>query len=79
MGLSCSPSTAADLVVHRAGDADATRRSDALESGGDVHDVAEDVVTVDDHVAVVDPDPELHRRLLRFAGRPPHHGFRERR
>ncbi|MEI2707998.1 MAG: hypothetical protein V9E96_03140 [Chitinophagaceae bacterium] len=43
--------------------------------GGDVHDVAEHVVTVDDHGAVVDPDPELHRRMLRFPGRPPHHGF----
>ncbi len=39
-------------------DADATRRSEALEARGDIDAVAIDVLALDDHVTEVDADPK---------------------
>ncbi len=46
----------ADLFAHCGGDADAAGLRDRLETRGDIHAVAEDVVVLDDHVAEIDAD-----------------------
>ena len=54
----------AHLLVGVARDADAARVAQGLQSGGDVHAVAEDIAAVDDNVADVDADakddPPVH-------------------
>ena len=49
----------ADLVAHRAGDADAARLGKHLEARRDIDAIAENVVLLDDHVAEIDADAEL--------------------
>src|SRR5271165_1136266 len=49
----------ADMVAHRAGDAEAARLGQSFEAGGDIDPVAEDVALVEDDVAEIDPDAKL--------------------
>ena len=49
---------AADLIIGRSRDADATGFGDACQPCRDIDAVAENVVTLDQDVAEVDPDPE---------------------
>jgi hypothetical protein len=49
----------ADLLVDRGGDADRARLGQALQPGGEVDAVAQDVLAVDHHVAEMDADPQL--------------------
>ena len=48
------------LLVDRAGDEDPARPCEFLEPSGDIHAFAVDVGALDDHVAEVDTDSELH-------------------
>jgi hypothetical protein len=48
-----------DLVVDGLRDANGSGLGQRLEPGGDVDAVAKNVVTVDDHVAEIDTDPQL--------------------
>jgi hypothetical protein len=60
----------ADLVAHRARNADASRLREHFEARRHVDAVAKDVVVLDDHVAQIDADPKLHpsrRRDVRVA------------
>jgi hypothetical protein len=52
------------------GDADATRFSNALKPGGDVDAIAEDIVSLDQHVADVDADAPFHSAFGRGPGIP---------
>src|ERR1700730_3259976 len=55
----------AHLLIGRAGDADATGLRNPLQPCGYVHAVAEDVATIDDDVADIDPNAKLDPLLLR--------------
>src|SRR5215472_2055649 len=48
-----------DMLVNSVGDANGAGPGESLEPGGDVDAIAEDVATVDDHVAEIDTDPEF--------------------
>jgi len=48
-----------DLLVDGPRDADSTGLGECLEPGSDVDAIAKDVVTVGDHVAEIDADPQL--------------------
>ncbi len=64
----------ADLIAHRARDADAARLGEHFEARRDVDAVAKDVVFLDDHVAQIDADAELYpprRRDVHVASRHP--------
>jgi hypothetical protein len=64
----------ADLIAHRARDTDAARLGEHFEARRDVDAVAKDVVFLNDHVAQIDADAELHqprRRDVRVASRHP--------
>src|ERR1700688_1314565 len=55
-----------DLVVGGVGEADAARRRDALEPGGDIDAVAHEVAVALDHdIAEIDADPELDAPVAR--------------
>ena len=54
------------------GDADAAGLSDALQSGGDVDAVAEDVISLDQHVADMDTDAPFHSAFVGDARIPLH-------
>src|SRR6266436_3916812 len=61
-----------DLITHRAGDADATGLGEGFEARRHVDAVAKDVVFLNDHVAQIDADAELHpprRRDVRVTSR----------
>ena len=58
-----------DLVVDGLRNADRAGLGERLEPGGDVDAVAKDVVAVDDHIAEIDPDPQLETALGRERGR----------
>ena len=58
---------ALDLVVDVARDADPAGLGQALQTGGDVHAVAVDVVALDDDVADVDADPIENLTVLGHA------------
>jgi hypothetical protein len=63
-----------DLITHRARDADAAGLGEGFEARRHVDAVAKDVVFLDDHVAQIDADAELHpprRRDVRVASRHP--------
>jgi hypothetical protein len=49
-----------DLVVHAAAYADRTGLGELLDSCRDVDAIAVDCLVLGDHVAEIDPDPELH-------------------
>ena len=49
----------ADLIAHRARDADAAGLGERFQARRHVDAVAEDVVVLDDHVAQIDADAEL--------------------
>jgi hypothetical protein len=59
-----------DLVVRRAGEADAAALGEAFEAGRDVDAVAVDPFALDDHVAEIDPDSEPHSASVRQGGVP---------
>ena len=61
---------ALEVVVGGPRDRGATRGRELLEAGGDVHPVAEQVPTLDDHVAKVDPNPEHYPPLGLHLGLP---------
>ncbi len=64
----------ADLIAHRARDADAARLGEHFEARRDVDAVAKDVVALNDHVAQIDANAELYpprRRDVRVASRHP--------
>ena len=52
------------------GDADPIGLGDAFEPGGDVDAVAEDVVTLDEHIAEMDADAPLHAAVAGNCGIP---------
>jgi hypothetical protein len=54
-----------DVLVDGLRNADGAGLGERLEPGGDVDAIAEDVVTVDDHVAEVDTDPQFETALGR--------------
>jgi hypothetical protein len=56
---------ARNLVTHRARDADAAAFGKPLDAGGDVYSVPVDSVTLNNHFAEVDTDPELHAAVNR--------------
>ncbi|MGY3156261.1 hypothetical protein ACVW0V_005401 [Bradyrhizobium elkanii] len=58
----------ADLIADRAGNADAAGLGQRLQAGRDVDAVAEDVGTVNDHVAKIDADAKLHPARRRDVG-----------
>ena len=58
-----------DLIVHAPADADRARRRQRLEPGRDIDTVAVDVAVIDQHVAIVDADPELDTVLVSSAWR----------
>ena len=75
----CSPRSAKlglDLAAHLPegvfGEADATGLGDAFEPGGDVDAVAEDVVSLDQHVADMDTDAPFHSAFVGDARIPLH-------
>jgi hypothetical protein len=51
----------ADLVARGAGEADRPGLGERFQPGGDVDPVAEQVAAVDNHIADMDADAELHR------------------
>ena len=53
------------ILLHARRHADAARLGQALEAGGHVHAVAEDVVVLDDDVADMDADAELDALVRR--------------
>src|SRR6202022_1945882 len=55
----------AHLLIGRAGDADATGLRNPLQPCGYVHAVAEDVATINDDVADIDPNAKLDPLPLR--------------
>ncbi|HJX22510.1 MAG TPA: hypothetical protein VJ454_16050, partial [Steroidobacteraceae bacterium] len=64
----------ANLIAHRARNTDAARLGEHFEARRHVHAVAEDVIFLNDHVAQIDADAELHppcRRDVRVASRHP--------
>ena len=63
----------ADLIAHRAGDADAAGLGEHLETRRDVDAIAEDVVLLDDDVAQIDADAELDPPRRRHIGIAPRH------
>ena len=63
----------ADLIAHRARDADAAGLGEHFEARRDVDAVAEDVVVLDDHVAEIDADAELYPPRRRDVGVAPRH------
>ncbi len=64
LGLDLAPHLAKSVV----GDANAARRGQPLEPCGDVDAIAEEIVAVEDHVAEIDPDPELDAAVGRIDG-----------
>jgi len=56
-----------DLAAHLAkgvlGDADTAGFGNAFEPGGDIHTVAKDVVSLDQHIADVDADAPFHAAI----------------
>src|SRR6516165_7262222 len=54
-----------DLIINGLRYADGARLGERLEAGGDINAVAKDVVTVDDHIAEVDANPQLETALGR--------------
>ncbi len=58
----------ADVVAHRARDADATRLGQGLQPRRDVYPVAENIVAVDNDVAEIDSDPESDALLFGLLG-----------
>ena len=50
-----------DLVVHRRRDPDRIRLGERFQTRGDIDAVAQQIVTVDDHIAEMDADAEPHR------------------
>ena len=63
-----------DLIAHRTRNTDAARLGEHLEPRRHVDAVAKDVVVLNDHVAEIDADAELHpsrRRDIRVASRHP--------
>ena len=63
----------ADLVAHRARNTDATGLGEHFQAGRDVDAVAKDVVVLDDDVAEIDADAELHPARRRDVGIAPRH------
>jgi len=61
-----------DVVVNRLGDADSAGLGQTFEPCSDVDAVAKDILSVDDHVAEIDPDPQLEpaRGRKRVVDRP---------
>src|SRR5262249_45815026 len=51
------------LVVHRLRDADGAGLGERLEPRGDVDAITENIVAIDDHIAKIDPDPQLQAAL----------------
>src|SRR4029079_17425272 len=60
----------ADALIHDRRDADATRLSQRFQTCRDVDAVTVDVVTLDDHVAKIDADPENDAGSVRGRLRP---------
>jgi len=58
---------ASDLVAHRGRDANPAGLGNRLQPGGDVDRVAEQVCSLDDHVADMDADAEPHGFALGHA------------
>ena len=58
----------ADILAHRARYRDAAGLGDALDPRRDIDPVAENVGTLDDHVAQVDSDPQLDAAILGHCG-----------
>ena len=65
----------ADLIAHRARDADAARLGELLQARGHVHAIAEDVVVLADHVAEVDADAKADLALRRHVAVAPRHAL----
>src|SRR5262249_2696961 len=63
-----------DLIVSRAGDAQAAWLAQRLQPGSDIDAVAENVITIDDDVANVDADAEDDASILRYRGVAARHG-----
>ena len=57
------------VVEDGAGDDDAARCGEALEPGGDVDTIAEQVAALHDHVAEIDPDPQRQCGVRPFLDR----------
>ena len=64
--------------MHRARYADAARRRETFQTGGDVYAIARDIVAFDDDIAKVDPDAELNAGLVRLFTLSRHHRFLDR-
>ena len=58
----------AEVVAHRARDGDAAGRRDALQPGGHIDAVAENVVALDDDIADIDADAEFDAAAFRDIG-----------
>src|ERR1700677_4725112 len=56
---------AANLIIGRRRDADATGFGDALQPSCDVDTVTENIIALNEDVAEVDTDPKLHLPVLR--------------
>jgi len=57
-----------DLLVNAAGDADAVRLCQPLQARRNIHAVADQVITLDHHVAEVDADAEMHSLVFGEGG-----------
>ena len=57
----------ADMFINGIGNEHPSRLSQRLQSPGDIHPIPEDVLRLGNHVAEVDPDPELDPFLRRGA------------
>jgi len=66
---------ALDLLIHLARDADAAWLSGPFKPRGDVDPIAINALLVEDHIPLVDPNPELHTPLWCDSGIPFGHCF----
>src|SRR5918994_2115877 len=58
----------ANMIAHRAREANPAWLGQRLQSRGDIDAVAVDVVAVDDHVADIDPDAKFDAAVYWFGG-----------
>ena len=58
----------AEMVADRAGNRDAAWRGYALKPGRHIDAITEDILSLDDHIPKIDPNPELNDPLFRQIG-----------
>jgi hypothetical protein len=61
------------VLLNTTRDTDAPRLRQCLQTRGDVHTIAKDVIALDDHIALVNTEPELDALLRGHLGVPLNH------